>query len=206
MIQQGSSNGSFLGVAQQDGRPGNLNTTTGQFTPFAPLPSPRFHRRRGRPQQNHRRMGSADTGHPRPTPSTRALGRQRFWGRRSFPDAAVPAEAPYRTWRPPDGTRTSAAHWVGYATRRPTTFACRAQPAKTANTGTGARTRGGDPSVPAVQRTANVFARTTGNSLDGPACDPDVSKLGLAGATSQGKHGVSSNQAVRAGIRPGHKC
>ena len=43
MIQQGTQQQQLdhMVPAQQDGRPGNLNTTTGQFTPFAPLPSPR---------------------------------------------------------------------------------------------------------------------------------------------------------------------
>ena len=44
MIQQGTQQQQLdhMVPAQQDGRPGNLNTTTGQFTPYAPLPSPRF--------------------------------------------------------------------------------------------------------------------------------------------------------------------
>jgi len=44
MIQQGTQQQQLdhMVPAQQDGRPGNLNTTTGAFTPYAPLPSPRF--------------------------------------------------------------------------------------------------------------------------------------------------------------------
>ena len=69
MIQQGTQQQQLdhMVPAQQDGRPGNLNTTTGAFTPFAPLPSPRG-------MQGTAAVWNPKTGWEPPTPDNANLG------------------------------------------------------------------------------------------------------------------------------------
>ena len=97
MIQQGTQQQQLdhMVPAQQDGRPGNLNTTTGQFTPFAPLPSPRG-------MQGTAAVWNPKTGWEPPTPDNANLGPpvQGTWtvtgsGQQFLPAATTPAEGGY---------------------------------------------------------------------------------------------------------------
>ena len=97
MIQQGTQQQQLdhMVPAQQDGRPGNLNTTTGQFTPFAPLPSPRG-------MQGSAAVWNPKSGWEPPTNDNANLGPpvQGTWtvtgsGQQFLPAATTPAEGGY---------------------------------------------------------------------------------------------------------------
>ena len=191
MIQQGTQQQQLDHIvpAQQDGRPGNLNTTTGQFTPFAPLPSPRF---TGGAAVYNKTTGGWD----QPTPATQADAVQGHWGvsgsgaPQFFPDATVPAEAPYKNMETAYERDSKDISGIGLDARNAQTDNIRVQEMrnllKTANTGTGAETQAAIRAFLQFNAPQMLTNWTTNYAnLDGPAAIQMFQKLGFMGATSQ---------------------
>ena len=191
MIQQGTQQQQLdhMVPAQQDGRPGNLNTTTGQFTPFAPLPSPRF---TGGAAVYNKTTGGWD----QPTPATQADAVQGHWGvsgsgaPQFFPDATVPAEAPYKNMETAYERDSKDISGIGLDARNAQTDNIRVQEMrnllKTANTGTGAETQAAIRAFLQFNAPQMLTNWTTNYAnLDGPAAIQMFQKLGFMGATSQ---------------------
>ena len=190
MIQRGTQQQQLDNMvpAQQDGRPGNLNTTTGQFTPYAPLPSPR-----GMPGTE----GAWDGTKWVPvTPENQANAVQGTWtvtgnGTQQFlPAATTPAEGGYKNMETAYKRDSEAVGGISQEGRTAQADQVRVQEMrnilKTTNTGSGAETQA------AIQAFLQSWApsaltnwTTNYANLDGPAAIQMFQKLGFMGATSQ---------------------
>ena len=191
MIQRGTQQQQLDNMvpAQQDGRPGNLNTTTGAFTPYAPLPSPRF-------TEGAAVLNKATGQWDQPTPATQADAVQGHWGvtgsgqPQFFPAATTPAEGGYKNME--TAYKRDSENITGIATEGRTAQAdqVRVQEMrnilKVADTGSGTETQAAIKGW--LQRWAPAaLTNWTTNyaNLDGPAAIQMFQKLGFMGATSQ---------------------
>ena len=175
--------------AQQNGREGELEVVTGKFTPYAPLPSPRF---TGGAAVYNKATGGWD----QPTPATQADAVQGHWGvsgsgqPQFFPDATVPAEGGYKNMETAYKRDSENITSIGAEGRTAQADQVRVQEMrnilKTVNTGSGAETQA------AIQAFLQSWApsaltnwTTNYANLDGPSAIQMFQKLGFMGATSQ---------------------
>ena len=194
MIQQGTQQQQLDHIvpAQQGGRPGNLNTTTGAFTYAPPLPSPR-----GMPGTSAVYNPSTRQFEP-PSPANANLGPpvQGTWtvtgnGAQQFlPAATTPAQGGYENmetaYKRDSGNITDIAAEGRTAQADQVRVQEMRNILKLANTGSGAETQA------AIQGFLQSWApsaltnwTTNYANLTGPAAIQMFQKLGFMGATSQ---------------------
>ena len=178
--------------AQQGGREGKLNTITGEFTPYTPLPSPRGM------SGTSAVFNPATKQYEPPTPANANLGPpvQGTWtvtgnGTQQFlPAATTPAEGGYTNMETAYKRDSEAIGGISQEGRTAQADQVRVQEMrnilKTTNTGSGAETQA------AIQAFLQSWApsaltnwTTNYANLDGPAAIQMFQKLGFMGATSQ---------------------
>jgi hypothetical protein len=175
--------------AQQNGREGTLEVVTGKFTPYTPLPSPRF-------TEGAAVLNKATGQWDQPTPGTQADAVQGHWGvtgsgqPQFFPAATTPAEGGYKNMETAYKRDSENITSIGSEGRVAQADQVRVQEMrnilKLANTGSGAETQAAIQAFLQSWAPAALTNWTTNYAnLQGPAAIQMFQKLGFMGATSQ---------------------